>query len=83
MLMRRTMDGEPFDTAAAAIKRDLWGVMKTDYKIWPIYDVLCFTMIPRHVQAMTTGTLGICWAAYLSFVTHTEAPAKAAPAAAK
>lgn len=121
--MRRTLDGEPVDKAAAAVKRDLWPVMKVgtwvgrythiythihpslpsflppdtrpttpppfppisiqnDYKIWPIYDVLCFTMIPRHMQALSTGTLGICWAAYLSFVTHTDEPAPA-PAAAK
>lgn len=74
MLMRRTMDGEPLASATAAVKRDLWPVMKNDYKIWPAYDVLCFTLIPRHVQAMTTGTLGILWATYLSFVTHTDSP---------
>ncbi len=45
------------------------------------HDRLCFTMIPRHVQAMTTGSLGVAWAAYLSFVTHTEAPPVAATAA--
>lgn len=123
MLMRRTMDGEPLASATAAVKRDLWPVMKVgrcihapitsmhfnthtrstptnnyqsntplshtshtsryiqnDYKIWPLYDVLCFTMIPRHMQALTTGTLGICWATYLSFVTHTEGHESAAPA---
>ncbi len=39
MLMRRTLDGESLQTASAAVKRDLWDVMKMDYKIWPIYDV--------------------------------------------
>ena len=52
------------------MKRDLWGVMKTDYKIWPLYDILCFTCIPRHAQGMSTGALGIVWATYLSLVTH-------------
>lgn len=85
MFVRRALDGEPVPSAAKAVKRDLWGVMKNDYCIWPIYDVLCFTMIPRHIQAMTTGTLGIAWATYLSLVTHADVHvphAAGAPAAA-
>lgn len=72
MLMRRMMDGENYETASKAVKRDLWGVMKTDYKIWPFYDILCFTLIPRHTQSMCTGALGCAWATYLSYVTHVD-----------
>lgn len=39
MLVRRTLDGEPVESAVAAVKRDLWSVMKTDYCLWPVYDV--------------------------------------------
>jgi hypothetical protein len=44
--------------------------MMTDYKVWPLYDVMCFSVIPRHTQATFTGVLGCAWAAYLSYVTH-------------
>ncbi|GAB5031112.1 pxmp2 4 family protein 4-like [Nannochloropsis oceanica] len=72
MAMRRMLDGESWEQTERAVRRDLWGVMKNDYKIWPLYDVLCFTCIPRHMHGLSTGTLGIVWAAYLSYVTHTE-----------
>lgn len=72
MAMRRMLDGESWAQTERAVRRDLWGVMKNDYKIWPLYDVLCFTCIPRHMHGLSTGTLGILWATYLSYVTHTE-----------
>ncbi|EWM28334.1 mpv17-like protein [Nannochloropsis gaditana] len=72
MAMRRVLDGESWHDAEQAVRRDLWGVMMNDYKIWPLYDVLCFTCIPRHLHGLSTGTLGIVWATYLSYVTHTE-----------
>ncbi len=72
MATRRLLDGDSWAKTERAIRRDLWDVMKNDYKIWPLYDVLCFTCIPRHMQGMSTGTLGILWATYLSFVTHTD-----------
>jgi hypothetical protein len=70
MLLRHMLEGRPVREAAASVRRDLWPVMKTDYRIWPIYDVLCFTVIPRHVQAVSTGLLGVVWAAYLSVIVH-------------
>lgn len=76
MLMRRMLDGASFDDAMFHVKKDLKGVMMNDYKVWPLYDVLCFTVIPRHTQATFTGALGMVWAAYLSYVSH-DAPAVA------
>lgn len=70
MLMRRMLDGASYDDAMFHVKKDLPGVMVNDYKIWPLYDVMCFSVIPRHTQAIFTGVLGCAWAAYLSYVTH-------------
>jgi hypothetical protein len=70
MMMRRVMDGEEVGEAWGHVRRDLLGVVLMDYRIWPVYDILCFTLLPRHIQATSTAALSTAWAAYLSWVTH-------------
>lgn len=54
------------------VKRNLGPVILNDYKVWPVYDALCFAVIPRHVQPIVTGVVGVGWCSYLSYVTHTD-----------
>lgn len=70
MLLRRVLEGAKFNDAMQEVKRDLPSVVANDYKIWPLYDVLCFTVIPRHIQAVSTGVLGVAWCTYISWVIH-------------
>jgi len=73
MLTRRVLDGAHFNQAVEEVKKDLPEVMKTDYKIFPFYDVLCFSLIPRHTQALSSGLLDVAWSAYMSNVLYANA----------
>lgn len=37
-----------------------------DWKTWPIYNVLCFTVIPLRLRPMTSGVASMLWNAYVS-----------------
>ena len=37
-----------------------------DWKSWPIYNVLCFTVIPLRLRPMTSGVASMVWNAYVS-----------------
>lgn len=37
-----------------------------DWKSWPIYNVLCFTVIPLRLRPMTSGVASMIWNAYVS-----------------
>jgi len=37
-----------------------------DWKSWPIYNVLCFTVIPLRLRPMTSGVASMIWDAYVS-----------------
>ena len=37
-----------------------------DWKSWPIYNVLCFTVIPLRLRPMTSGVASMLWNAYVS-----------------
>lgn len=72
MSMRRMMAGgyrEPggvFQTVNSQIVE----VMFADWKVWPVYDALCFKVIPLHLRGATTVAANTCWGAYLSFMSN-------------
>jgi len=37
-----------------------------DWKTWPVYNVLCFTVIPLRLRPLTSGLASMMWNAYIS-----------------
>jgi len=72
MLMRRVLNGSKFEHAVQEVKKDLPVVMMNDYRIWPLYDVLCFSLIPRHTQALSSQLLDVAWCTYISSVVYSD-----------
>ena len=70
MFLRRLLDGSNVEDAILDVKREIIPVILNDYKIWPIYDILCYSIIPRHIQPICTATMGVGWCSYMSYITH-------------
>jgi len=39
---------------------------KMDWKAWPMYNVVCFSLIPLRLRPMTNGLASMLWNAYIS-----------------
>ena len=45
-------------------------VVLDDLKVWPLYDLLCFSVVPRHLRPTATAVVSVCWHSYVSFVAN-------------
>jgi len=41
-------------------------VLKDDLKIFPAYDILCYSVIPPKVRPLTNALIASAWAMYMS-----------------
>jgi len=53
--------------------RDIMEVIVDDLKIWPLYDLTCYSIIPPAWRPITTSIMSSGWAAYMSVVSAREA----------
>ena len=74
MFVRRVGTGEVgLGEAAASTNEDLfWGVVCDDLRVWPLYDVVCFALIPPAVRPAATACVNAAWATYISLVAARE-----------
>lgn len=54
--------------------QDFKEVLSDDLKIWPLYDLVCYSLIPPPVRPITNALMASAWAMYMSI-----ASAKATP----
>ena len=65
--------------------RDIMEVILDDIKIWPLYDLTCYSVIPPAWRPITTSIMSSAWAMYMSVVSakeeeqDEEAPIAASP----
>lgn len=48
-------------------------VVKDDLKVWPLYDLLCFSVIPPSLRPITTSVVSVCWHTYMSYASAKSA----------
>lgn len=52
----------------ASCNRDFYEVLLDDLKIWPLYDILCYAVIPPFIRPVTTALMSSAWSMYMSIV---------------
>jgi len=52
--------------------RDIAEVIVDDLKIWPLYDLACYSLIPPAWRPLTTSIMSSGWAMYMSVVSAKE-----------
>jgi len=45
-------------------------VVLDDLKVWPLYDMFCFAVIPPALRPTATAVVSVCWHTYVSMVAH-------------
>lgn len=66
--------GEPLEHRVRRCVRQVHaifpGVIRDDLKVWPLYDMLCFSLVPPKMRATATAAVSVCWHSYVSMVAH-------------
>tara|TARA_B110001452_G_scaffold232034_1_gene209172 strand:+ start:1590 stop:2204 length:615 start_codon:yes stop_codon:yes gene_type:complete len=75
MFARRVRSGTAsLAETVSMVNKDLfWEVIVDDLRVWPVYDVVCFSLIPPAVRPATTAVVNAAWATYISLVAAREA----------
>jgi hypothetical protein len=63
---------QAWQTSTQTCNADFWEVLWDDLKIWPLYDVLCYSVIPPPVRPLTTALLSASWSLYMSLISARE-----------
>lgn len=60
------MDGDSVDLWKRKFTESFLETWLMDWKSWPFYNVLCFSVIPLRLRPMTSGIASMLWNAYVS-----------------
>ncbi len=61
-----------FKSCFQSCNRDIGEVIVDDLKIWPLYDLTCYSLIPPSWRPITTSIMSSGWAMYMSVVSAKE-----------
>lgn len=70
----KTLITNSWTDSIRSCNQDFKEVLTDDLKIWPLYDLVCYSLIPPPVRPITNALMASAWAMYMSI-----ASAKAAP----
>ena len=51
----------------ASVNADFPTVVAHDVKVWPLADLMVFTVVPLHLRVAFVSTVGAGWQTYLSY----------------
>ena len=61
-----------FGTSFADAKAKLWPVLLTNWKVWPIAQVINFYAVPPHFQLLFVNAVGFFWTIYLNMMAYSD-----------
>ena len=61
-----------FKSCFQSCNRDIGEVIVDDLKIWPLYDLTCYSLISPYWRPITTSIMSSGWAMYMSVVSAKE-----------
>uniref|UniRef100_A0A8R1XWF8 Mitochondrial inner membrane protein Mpv17 n=1 Tax=Onchocerca volvulus TaxID=6282 RepID=A0A8R1XWF8_ONCVO len=74
----RMLEGNSSYEALEKAKKDIVPVMKTNYQIWPLAQLINFYLLPLRYRLIFVQFVGLFWNMYLSYVTQIEKKKKKA-----
>ena len=66
--------GSILQSCRTSCNRDFPEVLRDDLKVWPAYDVLCYSIIPPMVRPITTALMATLWSMYMSIASAKSPP---------
>eukprot|EP00960_Hanusia_phi_P056413 763261-Hanusia_phi.AAC.2 len=66
--VRRYLEGSPAAESVRYAQSVIWPVFKSDFTVWTSYNALCYGVIPRAYQPLSTAVVSAMWSTYISFI---------------
>lgn len=76
-------EGESIETVKGILKERFVPVMKTELMTFFPYNLISFSLVPPLVRPFTTGFVSMCFAVFISWITHLEPAEEGSSAAAE
>ncbi|KAG8629554.1 hypothetical protein KVT40_003419 [Elsinoe batatas] len=57
-----------WETITSAVGRETWPLMAAGQKLWPLFSVVSFVLVPLKYRTLVGGIVGIGWGTYLSLM---------------
>jgi len=54
-----------FAAATAKMKSEIGSVLVAQYRVWPLTNLINFSLIPEHLRVLTSNFVAVLWNAYL------------------
>ena len=58
--------------AMLSSRKALWPVMLTNWKVWPLAQVINFYAVPPHFQLLFVNIVGFFWTIYVNMMSFRE-----------
>jgi len=65
-------EGKSVKEAKTALEESFFDVMKTEVSTFLPYNLVSFSLVPPLVRPFTTGFISMCFAVYISWITHRD-----------
>ena len=75
------LDGASGDEALTMAQKEFFPVMRTEVTTFLPYNLLSFALIPPQFRPFTTGFVSMCFAVYMSAVSHSDSDTAESPSA--
>ena len=75
-------EGKSVEEVRGMLRERFVPVMKTEWCTFFPYNLVSFSLVPPLIRPFTTGFVSMCFAVYISYMTHLEPEPKAAAEAA-
>ncbi|RLN93225.1 hypothetical protein BBJ28_00009152 [Nothophytophthora sp. Chile5] len=76
-----TLEGH-LDQLPEKLRADWWPATKANWAVWVPAQIVNFRFVPGSLQVLFANVVGLAWNAYLSYISHLEAPSSRLEAAA-
>lgn len=53
-------------------RESIRAVVIHDFRVWPAFDALCFSVVPLHLRPATAGVASLAWNTYLSLASNKD-----------
>lgn len=64
---------------ATSVNADFFAVVSHDLKIWPIFDVCCYSVVPPASRPTAVALMSVCWHTYISVISSRAGGDEPAP----